>query len=33
VAWAISRSDALDVLTLASMLHRLDKADVRSLAP
>jgi uncharacterized protein (TIGR02391 family) len=32
VAWATSRSDALDMLTLASMLHRrLDKADVRSL--
>ena len=30
VAWATSRSDALDMLTLASMLHRrLDKADVR----
>ncbi len=34
VAWATSRSDALDVLTLASMLHRrLDRADVRSLVP
>jgi hypothetical protein len=34
VAWAISRSDALGMLTLASMLHRrLDKADVRSLVP
>jgi len=30
VAWATSRSDALDMLTLASMLHRrLDKADIR----
>lgn len=30
VAWATSRSDALDMLTLASMLHRrLDKATVR----
>jgi uncharacterized protein (TIGR02391 family) len=30
VAWATSRSDALDMLTLASMLHRrLDTADVR----
>ena len=30
VAWATSRSDALDMLTLASMLHRrLDEADVR----
>ena len=30
MAWATSRSDALDMLTLASMLHRrLDKADVR----
>jgi uncharacterized protein (TIGR02391 family) len=29
VAWAVSRTDALDMLTLASMLHRhLDKADV-----
>jgi uncharacterized protein (TIGR02391 family) len=34
VAWATSRSDALDMLTLASMLHRrLDEADVRSLVP
>ncbi len=34
VAWATSRSDALDMLTLASMLHRrLDKADVSSLVP
>ncbi|MGH3279296.1 MAG: TIGR02391 family protein [Trebonia sp.] len=34
VAWATSRSDALDMLTLASMLHRrLDKADVRQAAP
>jgi uncharacterized protein (TIGR02391 family) len=34
VAWATSRSDALDMLTLASMLHRrLDKADVRQLVP
>jgi uncharacterized protein (TIGR02391 family) len=34
VAWATSRGDALDMLTLASMLHRrLDKADVRSLVP
>jgi uncharacterized protein (TIGR02391 family) len=34
VAWATSRSDALDMLTLASMLHRrrLDKADVRQAA-
>jgi hypothetical protein len=32
VAWATSRSD-LDMLTLASMLHRrLDKADVRQAA-
>jgi uncharacterized protein (TIGR02391 family) len=30
VAWATSRSDALDMLTLASMLHRrLDNAVVR----
>ena len=30
VAWATSRSDALDMLTLASMLHRrLDEADAR----
>jgi uncharacterized protein (TIGR02391 family) len=30
VAWATSRTDALDVLTLASMLHRrLDEATVR----
>lgn len=30
VAWATSRSDALDMLTLASMLHRrLDEATVR----
>jgi uncharacterized protein (TIGR02391 family) len=30
VAWATSRSDALDMLTLTSMLHRrLDEADVR----
>lgn len=34
VAWATSRSDALDMLTLASMLHRrLDKADLRTLVP
>jgi uncharacterized protein (TIGR02391 family) len=34
LAWATSRSDALDMLTLASMLHRrLDKADVRQTAP
>ena len=34
VAWATSRSDALDMLTLASMLHRrLDKADVRQTMP
>jgi uncharacterized protein (TIGR02391 family) len=34
VAWATSRSDALDMLTLASMLHRrLDKADVRQMVP
>jgi len=34
VAWATSRSDALDMLTLASMLHRrLDKAGVRQAAP
>jgi uncharacterized protein (TIGR02391 family) len=34
MTWATSRSDALDMLTLASMLHRrLDKADVRSLIP
>jgi len=34
VAWATSRSDALDMLTLASMLHRrLGKADVRQTAP
>jgi uncharacterized protein (TIGR02391 family) len=33
VAWATSRSDALDMLTLASILHRrLDKADVRQAA-
>jgi uncharacterized protein (TIGR02391 family) len=31
VAWATSRSDALDMLTLASMLHRrLDRASVRT---
>jgi len=30
VAWATSRSEALDMLTVASMLHRrLDKADIR----
>jgi uncharacterized protein (TIGR02391 family) len=30
VAWATSRSDALDILTLESMLHRrLDKAELR----
>lgn len=30
VAWATSRSDALDMLTLASMLHRrLDEAAAR----
>ena len=34
VAWATSRSDAPDMLTLASMLHRrLDKADVRQAVP
>ncbi len=34
VAWATSRSDALDMLTLASMLHRrLDKADIRQMVP
>jgi uncharacterized protein (TIGR02391 family) len=34
VAWATSRSDALDMLTLTSMLHRrLDKADVRQTVP
>jgi hypothetical protein len=34
VAWATSRSDALDMLTLASMLHRRrDRADVKSLVP
>ncbi len=34
VDWATSRSDALDMLTLASMLHRrLDEADVRQLMP
>lgn len=34
VAWATSRSDALDMLTLASMLHRrLDKADLRQTVP
>jgi len=34
VAWATSRSDALDMLTLASMLHRrLDGADVTQLVP
>jgi hypothetical protein len=34
VAWATSCSDALDMLTLASMLHRrLDKADVRQTVP
>ena len=34
VAWATSRSDALDMLTLASMLRRrLDKAEVRPPAP
>ena len=34
VAWATSRSDALDMLTLASMLHRrLDKAVVRRTVP
>jgi uncharacterized protein (TIGR02391 family) len=34
VAWATSRSDALDMLTLASMLHRrLDKAGVRQTVP
>ena len=34
VAWATSRSDALDMLTLASMLHRrLDKAVVRQTVP
>ena len=33
-AWATSRSDALDMLTLASMLHRrLDKAGVRQTVP
>ncbi len=34
VSWATSRSDALDMLTLASMLHRrLDTADVKALVP
>lgn len=34
VAWATSRSDALDMLSLAAMLHRrLDKADVRQTVP
>jgi uncharacterized protein (TIGR02391 family) len=34
VAWATSRSDSLDMLTLASMLHhRLDKAYVRQPVP
>lgn len=34
VAWATSRRDALDMLTLASMLHRrLDKADVGQTVP
>lgn len=34
VAWATSRSDALDMLTLASMLHRrLDKAVVSQTVP
>jgi hypothetical protein len=34
VAWATSRSDVLDMLALASMLHRrLDKADVRQTVP
>jgi uncharacterized protein (TIGR02391 family) len=34
VAWATSRSDALDMLTPASMLHRrLDKADIRQMVP
>jgi uncharacterized protein (TIGR02391 family) len=34
VTWATSRSDALDMLTLASMLHRrLDKAVVRQTVP
>jgi uncharacterized protein (TIGR02391 family) len=34
VAWATSRSDALDMLTLASMLHRrFDKAVVRQTVP
>jgi len=30
VQWATSRKDALDMMTLASMLHRrLDEADIR----
>ena len=34
VAWATSRSDALDMLTLASLLHRrLDKAEIRQPVP
>jgi uncharacterized protein (TIGR02391 family) len=34
LSWATSRSDALDMLTLASMLHRrLDEADVRAMVP
>jgi uncharacterized protein (TIGR02391 family) len=34
VAWATSRRDALDMLTLTSMLHRrLDKADVGQTVP
>jgi uncharacterized protein (TIGR02391 family) len=34
VTWATSRSDALDMLTLASILHRrLDEADVKQTVP
>lgn len=34
VAWATSRIDALDMLTLASVLHRrLDEVEVRQSAP
>jgi uncharacterized protein (TIGR02391 family) len=33
VLWATSRTDALDMLTLASMLHRrLDKAKVQPIS-
>jgi uncharacterized protein (TIGR02391 family) len=33
IAWATSRTDALDILTLASMLHRrLDGATIRTRA-